>query len=68
MIKDRDFQVDGLRFHLNDGYNPRIEGKYRVVFWHEGYEQWRFVCNCNSKAEAVRTIRMFSVDHRYPFI
>lgn len=61
-MKYRDFTYKGIKFHLNDnwnGANREYEGKYDVVFWHEGYERWQSLFKTNTKADAEYTVRQF---------
>lgn len=61
-MKYRDFTYKGIKFHLNDnwnGANREYEGKYDVVFWHEGYEHWQSLFKANTKADAEYTVRQF---------
>lgn len=61
-MKYRDFTYKGIKFHLNDnwnGANREYEGKYDVVFWHEGYGRWQSLFKANTKADAEYTVRQF---------
>lgn len=36
------FILNGVRFHLNENVPPReFEGRYRLLFWHDGYKRWQ---------------------------
>lgn len=69
-MKYRDFAYKGIKFHLNDnwnGANREFEGKYDVVFYHEGYERWMSLFKADTKAEAEHTVRMFYKEKRHPY-
>lgn len=58
----RDFVYKGINFHLNDNGFPNsprreFEGKYKLLFWHNGYERWQSVGNVNTKKEAQERAR-----------
>ena len=56
-MKNRDFTYKGIKFHLNDNHpKPEFEGKYKLLFWHEGQERWCQICTVNSKKEAKELI------------
>ena len=50
---NRDFTYKGIKFHLNDNGNREFEGKYKLLFWHEGYERWQQCTTVDSKKEAM---------------
>ena len=54
-MKNREFKYRGVTFHLNDNNTSPLrefEGRYRLLFWHEGYERWMEFGCVNSKKEA----------------
>ena len=64
-MKNRDFTYKGIKFHLNDnwnGANREFEGKYKLLFWHEGYERWQQICTVNTKKEAMEYVRREGYD------
>lgn len=49
----RDFKVGGIKFHLNDNpWRNEFEGRYSLLFFHEGYGRWQGLGTVNSKLEA----------------
>lgn len=67
-MKNRDFIYKKTRFHLNDNgshNSPRreFEGKYQLLFWHDGYERWQQLCTVDTKKEAMEYVR--ENQHRY---
>lgn len=59
-MKNREFKYKGVTFHLNDNSSSPLrefEGKYRLLFWHEGYERWMELGCVNSKTEAQEWVR-----------
>ena len=64
-MMNRDFTYKGIKFHLNDnwnGANREFEGKYNLLFWHEGYERWQQICTVNTKNEAMEYVRRYGYD------
>lgn len=62
---NRDFTYKGIKFHLNDnwnGANREFEGKYQLLFWHEGYERWQQICTVDTKKEAMEYVRREGYD------
>ncbi len=58
MTDKRDFEINGLRFHLNDNPTGReYEGKYKVLIWNESYKRWQETgFTFNSLREARRAL------------
>ena len=59
-MKNRDFIYKGIKYHLNDNIGTETrywEGKYKLLFWHEGYERWQQLCTVNTKKEAMSYIK-----------
>lgn len=62
---NRDFTYKGIKFHLNDNTGTEVrywEGKYKLLFWHEGYERWQQICTVNTKKEAMEYVRRYGYD------
>lgn len=62
---NRDFTYKGIKFHLNDNIGTEVrywEGKYKLLFWHEGYERWQQICTVNTKKEAMEYVRREGYD------
>ena len=59
---NRSFQYKGIRFHLNDnGRKNEFEGKYILLFFHEGYEAWLPLYSVNSKKEAIDIVKNLAI-------
>lgn len=57
-MKNRDFTYKGIDFHLNNNeYHNEFEGKYTLLFFHQGYEKWMRITTCDSKKEAMEYVR-----------
>lgn len=57
-LKSRDFTYKGIKFHLNDRrYNNEFTPKYLLMYFHEGFGQWREIGHVESKAEAMRVVK-----------
>ena len=59
-MMNRDFTHKGIKFHLNDNIGTEVrywEGKYKLLFWHEGYERWQQICTVNTKKEAMEYVK-----------
>lgn len=62
MLKKRDFKIKGTLYHLNDNHaHNEFEGKYVLLFWHEGYERWQSLGTVNSKIEALIVARAYAM-------
>lgn len=57
-MKNRDFSYKGIKYHLNDNI-PRgeFEGKYKLLFWHEGRKGWHYLCTVDTKKEAMEYVK-----------
>lgn len=59
-MMNRDFTYKGIKFHLNDNIGTEVrywEGKYELLFWHEGYERWMQICTVDTKKEAMEYVK-----------
>ena len=67
MIK-RSFQYKGIRFHLNDNmWRNEFEGRYDLLFFHEGYEAWLPLYSVDSKKEAIDIVKNLAKRLERPF-
>lgn len=65
---NRSFQYKGIRFHLNDnGRKNEYEGKYILLFFHEGYEKWMSLGTVDTKNEALSRVRELAKRLERPF-
>lgn len=61
-LKNRGFKYKGITFHLNDNWNVanrEFEGKYKLLWWNEGYGYWAELITVDSKKEAEHAVREF---------
>ena len=57
---NRDFTYKGITFYLNDNSDSPLsefEGKYKLLFWHKGYERWQQCTTVDSKKEAMEYVK-----------
>lgn len=65
---NRSFQYKGIRFYLNDnGRKNEYEGKYILLFFHEGYEAWLPLYSVDSKKEAIDIVKNLAKRLERPF-
>ena len=56
----RDFTCDGVQFHLNDNsHRNEFEGRYRLLYYAELANQWRFISTVDSMMEARQDAKRF---------
>lgn len=49
----RDFEYHNIKFHLNDNaIDNDFEGRFVLLFWHEGFERWQRLGTCDDVEEA----------------
>jgi hypothetical protein len=66
-MKNRDFIVGGLSFHLNDNRRNEYEGKYKVLYNPRGNDWESALCTVDSKKEAVEEMTRRALAHDFPF-
>ena len=67
MLK-RDFTYHGMSFYLNDAkYHNEFTPKYLLMYFHEGYGNWREICPVDTKKEAMELVRGLYREHLMPF-
>lgn len=60
MKVNRDFEINGVKFHMNDGRKNKGEGKYKLTFYHLGFENWVEISGIiNTKKEAIQLAKEF---------
>lgn len=58
MKVNRDFEINGAKFHLNDGRKFVCKSKYTVVYYAEGFD-WIEIGSADSKKEAIQIAKEF---------
>ena len=54
VLKNRDFTINGVEFHLNDNpWHNEFEGKYRLLYWNTGLEKSINIGTFNTKKRAI---------------
>lgn len=56
----RDFEINGIKFRLNEGNKFICKSKYKVVYYCEGFD-WVEIGSANSKKEAIEIAKEFQI-------
>lgn len=63
MRVNRDFEINGVKFHLNEGRKFVYQSKYEVVYYCENLDCWIEIGSANSKKEAIQVAKEFLKYH-----